>query len=104
MEFKFVYLLAASIIALTGLLFFILGMRQLNSRRFGVTWNSLLREGWHEVLGKRQASGRGTGLYFAIFGLFMMLFCIFSSLVMLLTQQLFPAPNISPAPAVSRQE
>jgi len=100
MEFKFLYLLAASIIALTGLSFFIFGMRQLVSRRFGLTRSSLLREGWNELLGKRQASGRGTGLYFVLFGLFMMLFCIVSSTIMLLTSEVFREVNVSPDPSV----
>lgn len=105
MEFKFIYLLAASIVALTGLFFFISGIRQLSSRRFGLTRKSLLREGWYEVLGKRQASGRGAGLYFAFFGLFIMLFCLVASSLMLLTKEVFLTPGVFPEPprAVSRQ-
>lgn len=100
MEFKVLYLLAASIIALTGLFFFIFGLRQLMSRRFGLSRRSLFREGWYELLGKRQASGRGTGLYFALFGLFMMLFCIVSLMMMFLTSEVFGRPNVSPHPSV----
>lgn len=100
MEFEFFYLFAAGVIALTGLLFLLLGVRQLVSRRFGLTWKSLLREAWFEVLGKRQASGRGNGLYFALFGLFMILFCAFASIMMLLTQRIFSSPEVPSAPGV----
>jgi len=89
MSFALKFTLAAGVISLVGLCFFVLGLRQLARCRARLPWGTVIREGFREMTGRRQATGKGNGLYFCLFGAFMIAICLAGVGVLLLLQLLF---------------
>ncbi|HSH94153.1 MAG TPA: hypothetical protein VK968_08405, partial [Roseimicrobium sp.] len=91
MSFFGKFTLAASVVASAGMFFVAVGVRQLIRSRAGFPWSTAIRESFREMLGRRPASGKGKGLYFSLFGVFLMVVCASSVGLLWLTQ--FAAPK-----------
>ncbi len=89
MSFTTKFTLAAGVISLVGLFFFVLGLRQLARSHARLPWRTVIREGFREMTGRRQATGKGNGLYFCLFGAFMIAICLAGVGSLLLIQFLF---------------
>jgi hypothetical protein len=89
MSFAIKFTLAAGVISLVGLFFLVLGLRQLARSRAKLPWRTVIREGFLEMTGQRPATGKGGGLYFCLFGAFMIAICLAGAAVLLLMRLLF---------------
>ncbi len=78
MSFAAKFTLAAGMISLVGVFFVVLGWRQLVRSRARLPWRTVIREGFREMTGRRQATGKGGGLYFCLFGAFVVVICVSS--------------------------